>query len=150
MWSWISGLPGALEYLVLIASAVVAVITIYKFAVKPVLAWGKKVNSGMDTLLGYPAVTDPGSGKELKPPTPALALRVDSLEDAMHRLLDLQEGQVGFNARLLELELWRKEHAEWSEQWVKEIQDSNTTWQKEHETLHLMAHETAQELKKTP
>ena len=134
-------LPTLGKFLVAFAAALAAFLLIRKVVIKPVMAFVNRIYSGMDTLLGYPAVMDPGSGKELKPPTPALALRVDTLEEAMNKLIDQQEKMLGINERLLNLEAWRKEHAEWSEQWVREIQDTNTTWQKEHEALHLLSHE---------
>lgn len=149
MLSLIPYVPALLEFIILLAAAVAGFITLKKTVYNPLREFSNKVNSGMDTLLGYPAVLDPGSGKELKAPTPPLALRVDSLEEAMNRLLDLQEKQIGFSERLLDLENWRKEHMQWSEATIKQVQENTISWQKEHEVVHLLSHETAQEIKRT-
>lgn len=143
MFDWITNVPPFFEFVILLAGFIAAVLAIYKTVVKPARKFLKRWDSAMDTLVGYPAVLDPGTGKELQPPTPPMAQRVATLEDAMTKLLDLQERQMGFNERLLELELWRKEHMQWSEGTVREIQEANIAWQKEHETMHLLAHETA-------
>ena len=149
MLSLIPHVPAFLEFIILLAAAVGGFIALKKSVYNPIKKFSNRVNSGMDTLLGYPAVHDPGSGKELKPPTPPLALRVDTLEEAMNRLLALQEKQVGFNERLLNLEQWRKEHQEFSEAKWQSVHDENVTWQKEHEAVHLLSHETAQQIKRT-
>lgn len=130
------------------AAFVTAIGVIWKMVCKPILVWGKRVNNGMDSLLGYGPVTDPGTGKQLQAPTPPMAQRVADLEDAVTRMIDLQEKQQGFNERLLELELWRKEHMQFSEDKWKEMQQDQIEWRKEHEAMHLLAHETGVEVAK--
>lgn len=90
-----------LEVVALAGAAVGASLTVYRFVIRPVLAWGHKVNSGMDTLLGYPPVLDPGSGRVLKAATPALAQRVEAVEEATLLLAQVL-------ARLEALETWRE------------------------------------------
>lgn len=130
------------------AAALAAFMLIRKVIIKPVMAFVNRINSGMDTLLGYGAVLDPGSGKQLKPPTPALALRVDTLEEAMNRLIDQQEKMLDINGRLLELEQWRKDHEVWSEEQMRQLHEADIAWKKEHEAMHVLAHDIGQQVGK--
>lgn len=148
MFDWISHVPPVLEFIILVAAAVAALFALHKTVLKPLKKVYNKWDKAMDLLVGYPAIHD-RNGKELKPPTPPLAHRVDALEEAMHRLIDINESMLSINERVLALEEWQKVHAEWSEQWVNSIQEENRTWQKEHEAMHLLAHETAIEVKKS-
>lgn len=104
---------------VLLGSGVTALGVLWKFVIKPVARFTKRINSGMDTLLGYPEVTDPGSGTVLKAPTPPLAHRVEKVEQAVLLLTETNE-------RILKLEQLHKEHVAWSEGWKSGI-DSRVT-----------------------
>lgn len=120
MTAFISGIPEALTFVVLLAAAVGAVYTLWRQVIKPTLQFAAKVNSGMDALLGYPEVLDPGSGDQLKAATPPMAQRVAALEDAFNRILDLQESQLGLVERLTSLEQWKSAHTAESIQWRQE------------------------------
>lgn len=148
MLDLITQVPGWMELVILLAAFIGAVIAIKKTVYNPIKQFNAKVNAGMDTLLGYPAVHDPGSGRQLKAATPALALRVETLEDAMHKLIDNQERLLSVTERLQSLEEWRINHIQWSEEMVKEVHEASQQWQKEHEAMHLLSHETAKEINK--
>lgn len=149
-FAWVPHVPAGLELLVLLAAAVAALFAINKAVIKPLRTAWKKWNAAVDSLVGgHDAVLDPDNPDNvLKPATKPLTQRVAGLEDAMNKLLDMQEKQLGINERLLSLEEWRKNHETWSEEIVQNLQTEMLTWQKEHEAMHLLSHETAQQIAK--
>ncbi|WP_156718158.1 hypothetical protein [Nocardioides sp. Leaf307] len=150
MLNFLSGVPVIGEIIVAIAAAVAAFLLIRKVVILPAITFLKRVNGGMDTLLGYEAVLDPGSGKQLKEATPPLALRVDTLEEALTVLVENQSKMITVHERITALEEWRMKHVTWSEDVLKDVQQTNIDWQKEHEALHLLSHEVATGINKAP
>jgi hypothetical protein len=75
----------------------------------------KKVEAGMDSLLGYGPITDPATGAVLKEATPSLAIRVDKIETAILSLAETQRQIVEINSRLTNMEEWREQHQAWSD-----------------------------------
>jgi|SRR6478735_6061948 len=147
MMGLIASLPMLAQIIIVTAAVVTAIGVIYKFVWKPIKSVFEKWNSAMDSLVGYPAIHD-RSGTQLKAATPALANRVESLEEAFtimantqSKLLDLERDLASISDQLKQREQvgmeiiqewtdWRKTHeeeakareerlAEW-EQWRQE------------------------------
>lgn len=98
------GVPWALELLVLLSAAVGALFALHRTVYLPTKRHFARVNAGMDTLLGYPAVKDPGSGREIQPATPPLAARVYDLEQANMKMADAMTLLADNQQRILALE----------------------------------------------
>lgn len=120
MLSLIAGLPPYLELLVLIGAAVGAFLVLRKTIYNPIKGFLDEVSAGMRSLNGYDEVTDPGTGTVLKEATPALAKRVEAVENAVLLLTDIQ-------AKHMELEQKFLDHISWSEGWVAAIEAHRTT-----------------------
>ena len=135
MLQWIPQVPAFFELVILVAGFVAAVYALKKGVYNPIRDAVGKLNRGMDTLLGYGAVLDPASGKEIQPPTPPLAERVNTLEDAVHKLVDFQALQIAHTERI-----------EAFDQRLNRLESNSTQWQKEHEALHLLSHEINKDL----
>lgn len=83
--------------------------------IKRAKRFGSKVESGMDSLLGYGAILDPATGAVLKEATPSMAIRVDKIESAILSLAETQRQIVEINVRLTSMEEWRETHTAWSD-----------------------------------
>ena len=122
-------LPKWLNLIIMLGGAAAVIFGLWKSVIKPAKGLYNKVNSGMDTLLGYPPVLDPGSGKELKPATPALALRVDNLEEAQTSIAQAVASMAHTNELVMELQKRWDERDKVGTQIVKEWTD----WRNAHE-----------------
>ncbi len=109
-----------------LAALITAVTVIWKKVLKPIIAWFKKINRGMDSLLGYPEVLD-RDGSVLKEETPMLAKRVRAVEEAVLALTENTKALTDWARRL-----------DYLERQVAAF----LTWQKEHEALHTVIAET--------
>jgi hypothetical protein len=103
-------------------AVIISVFTIIGVAVPLLRRWHrnssafkKKVEAGMDSLLGYGPITDPATGAILKEATPSLAIRVDKIETAILSLAETQRQIVEINSRLTNMEEWREQHQAWSD-----------------------------------
>lgn len=76
----------------------------WRWGVKPARAHFRRVDEGMSTLLGYPEVKDPGSGRVIQPPTPPLAARVYDLEATNRKMADALETIADNQRTLIALE----------------------------------------------
>jgi hypothetical protein len=83
--------------------------------VRGVRRFKRKLEAGMDSLLGYPAITDPSTGTILKEATPSLAIRVDKIETAILSLAETNAQIVQLNVRMTDIEHWRETHQAWSD-----------------------------------
>lgn len=126
-FDWFSGVPPVLELAVLVASAVAALFALYKTVYTPIRHHFNRVNAGMDTLLGYPAVKDPGSGREIQAATPPLAARVYDLEETNKQMASALGVLADNQQRILDLE------AEWAERkrTGQRIVDDFTAWREQ-------------------
>lgn len=70
----------------------------------------KKLEAGMDSLLGYGPVLDPATGVVLKEATPSLAVRVDTIEGAIMSLAETQRMLADLHVRVEHVESWRDMH----------------------------------------
>lgn len=86
---------------------------LWRYVLKPARERGRRLDQGLDTLLGYPPVVDPGSGRELQPATPPLATRVYDLEETNRKMADALETIAANQRTLIALE-------ERFEAWVKD------------------------------
>lgn len=75
----------------------------------------RKLDAGMDSLLGYGAIHDPATGAVLKEATPSMAVRVDTIEQAILSLAETHRQLTDLNVRLNTMEEWREHHMAWSE-----------------------------------
>jgi hypothetical protein len=117
--SWITSVPGMFITLAALAGALAA---LHKLVWKPIKGVFTKWNSAMDTLVGYPAVTDPGSGTILKPATPPLAKRVESVEQAVVMLTQIDKTLT--------------EHISWSEEWTASVNERLSILEKENKLIN--------------
>jgi hypothetical protein len=120
----IEGLPIYLDLIILLGGAGTVVATFYRFVLLPSRRHFNRVNAGMDTLLGYPAVKDPGSGREIQPATPPLAARVYDLEATNAKMADALEVIAHNQKTILAMEQQFEERRIRGEQIVKEF----TAW----------------------
>lgn len=91
MLNVIGSVPGILEFIVLLAAAVGGFFALKKYVYAPIKKHFKTVDAGMTTLLGYPEVKDPGSGRTIQPATPPLSARVYDLEATNKKMADALE-----------------------------------------------------------
>src|SRR5689334_18830515 len=95
---WVITVGAVLTAVGIIAAAV------FKYVWRPVRAFNEKINRGMDTLLGYQAVTDPATGRVIQPDTPPLANRVYDLEEAITKIGVAMETFAKTHDLVIELE----------------------------------------------
>lgn len=126
---WLDSIPGALEFLVLLAAGISALLIVKKYVYHPIKYHMDRVNRGMDTLLGYPAVVDPGTGLEIQPETPALAMRVWNLELNNAKVADALQTIAENQKELVELQAIMDERKSQGEQIIQEW----TQWRMQHE-----------------
>lgn len=149
---WTLGIPPVLEIIILIAAAVGAVYTLHKTVWKPLKHVYQRWNSGMDTLLGYDAVKDPGTGKEIQPRTLPLAHRVWELEQTNKKVaealevlaqnqtivVDLQnkwdEREKTGNAIIAEWTAWRDAHELETQERHQQVMEWEV-WRSEQQSL---------------
>lgn len=131
MLDWFDGIPPALEGVCLVAAAVAAVIALYRTVYCPIRRHFRRVNAGMDTLLGYPEVTDPGSGRVIQDATPPLALRVYDLEQTNSKMADALATLALNQQRLTKLEAAWEERERLGRQIVEEWMEWRTAHEEE-------------------
>lgn len=124
----IPGIGAALNWVVLIAAAVAAMFAIYKTVIQPVRRWYNKWDNGMDTLVGYPAITDK-TGTQLKAPTPPLANRVEALEQTILIVANTQNKLSDLERDLASISVQLQQNAEQG----TAIIDEWTEWRRHHE-----------------
>ena len=99
---------GAAEWIITVAAVLTALGIIggvaYRYVWRPLRAFNEKINRGMDTLLGYSAVTDPATGRVIQDKTPPLANRVWHLEETMRKIGDAMETFARTHDLVVELE----------------------------------------------
>lgn len=115
VWAFIQSLNPAIAtvtgIVVLCGLLAVPAVKLFKRAKR----FGSKVESGMDSLLGYGPVLDPATGRVLQEATPSMAIRVDKIETAILSLAETQRQIVDINNRLTTMEEWREQHQAWSD-----------------------------------
>lgn len=140
-FDWLPRVPAALDLLIAVGGSLAALGIIYRFAWKPIRAGLAKANQAADSMLGYPEVVDPGTGRVIQQATPPMAHRVYALEEAntktAHALEAVAEAltlvtdlQRRFEDHERQSHLWWREHEEWAQNWIKD-----------HEALHLLSAE---------
>lgn len=129
MPEWFPAVPGVLGFIVLIGAAIAAGVTIKKYVVDPVRQFNVKVNKGMDSLLGYAAVTDPATGREIQPATPPIADRVYDLEQTFKKVAEALDAIAQNQRAVIELQARWDEQNKAGEQIIREW----TEWRKAHE-----------------
>ena len=102
---------------------------VYKYVWKPVRSFNEKINRGMDTLLGYDAVKDPATGREIQKRTPPLANRVFDLEEAIVKIGAAMETFAKTHNLVVELERRWDEREKIGQAIVTEW----TAWREAHE-----------------
>jgi hypothetical protein len=121
--------PAGIEFLILLAAGVTALYTLHKYVWKPLRSFHVKVNRGMDTLLGYAAVEDPATGRQIQPATPPLANRVYELEQANGKIADALTTLTTIQKDVVKLEkAWQKRESD-----GMQIIQEWTDWRKHHE-----------------
>lgn len=104
----------------------------YKFIWLPTRRWFTKLDSGVNSILGYGPVVDPGTGLVLQAETEPLAVRVKRLEDvqaqtadALSRLAEnndqlarIQLGQDEMRQELASLRNELESHLQFSQEWL--------------------------------
>jgi hypothetical protein len=131
MLNWLSGVPALLELLILVLTAAGLVWGAWRGIYGPAKRHFNRVNAGMDTLLGYPAVNDPGSGREIQPATPPLAARVYDLEDTNKRMVEALSVLADNQQRLMRLESSWEERERLGEQIITEWVEWRTAHEEE-------------------
>lgn len=102
--NWFESIPAVIELFLLLAAGGSAAWGIWMGVYKPLRRHFNRVNAGMDTLLGYPAVKDPGSGREIQPATPPLAARVYDLEETNKKMAEALEVLASNQRQILQLQ----------------------------------------------
>jgi len=138
VFDWLPHVPAVLDIIVLVGAAVLAWVTIKKYIVKPIGSKFKKVDRAIDSVLGYPAIVDKGTGREIQPATPSMAERVKDLEDAHIRIANAMESMaktqqemlvvsqkvvdlsIRFDAHEQESHKWQQDHEAWTRNWIDE------------------------------
>lgn len=142
VFNWFDKVPATLEFIALLAGAVTAFFVLKKAVYEPIKRHFDRVNAGMETLLGYDEVKDPGSGRVIQAATPPLALRVYDLEqtnkaiaDALTTMAqnqhDLIELQREFEDRKVKGEEIVREFTEWKHH----VEDRFREWVAEQDAL---------------
>ena len=138
----LDGVPAVLEVLLLLLTTAAAAWGAWLAIYRPMRRHFERVNAGMDTLLGYPAVKDPGSGREIQPATPPLAARVYDLEETNKKMADALEVLAANQHQLLHLQaemderkrLGEKLIADWT-LWREGVDHRLQTWVVEQDQL---------------
>lgn len=144
--------PAALEIFLLVVTAAGAAWALWLGVYKPVRRHMTRVNAGMDTLLGYPAVQDPGSGREIQPATPPLAARVYDLEETNKKMADALEVLAANQHQLLHLQAEMDERKRLGDQlvadwtlWREGVDHRLQTWVVEQDQLAKVIRENVEE-----
>lgn len=138
----LDGVPPLLEVFLLVVTAAGAAWGAWLAIYKPLSRHFDRVNAGMDTLLGYPAVKDPGSGREIQPATPPLAARVYDLEETNKKMADALEVLAANQHQLLHIQAELEERkrigdqliADWT-LWREGVDHRLQTWVLEQDQL---------------
>ena len=148
VFDWLPHLPGVLDFVIAVGGFLVALGLIGKFVVRPMFAQGRKFNQAADTMLGYPEVKDPGTGRVIQVATPPLAHRVYELEsaaikmaDAMMSIAETQREILELTTRIGDLQVAFEEHEQTAHAWVQQHDEQFQTWIREHEALHTIVAE---------
>ncbi len=73
----------ALQYVVTFGGAVAVVLGWWKVVWPRLRSFTRKANSALDTLVGSDAITDPQTGRELRPAQPGAGVRLANVESAL-------------------------------------------------------------------
>ena len=142
MINHLDDVPPMLELFLLAVTAGGTAWALWLGVYKPIRGHMTRVNAGMDTLLGYPAVKDPGSGREIQPATPPLAARVYDLEETNKKMADALEVLAANQHQLLHLQAEMDERkrvgdkliADWTV-WREGVDHRLQTWVVEQDHL---------------
>lgn len=129
MLNFIPSVPVFIEWVILLAAFVAALYALKKTVYDPVKKFNTKVNRGMDTLLGYGAVLDPASGREIQAATPPLANRVYQLEQANSQIADALTTLAATSKAVVDLQ------SQWEdrEKAAADVINAWTDWREHHE-----------------
>lgn len=149
VFDWVPHVPAAMDLVIAVGGVIVAIGLVYKFVFCPLRSQYLKFNRAADTMLGYPEVRDPGTGRVIQKATPALGTRVYELEsaairmaDAMESIAETQRETLALTQRMGELQVKFETHEQESHaRWLEHEQWSQT-WISEHEALHTIVAET--------
>lgn len=152
VFHWLKNLPDIAQAVIVISAFIGAALGIYKKVYLPVSRQLLRFNSGLDTLLGYPAVHDPGTGRELQAATPPLANRVFTLEEtnrdisqALTKLADNQEVLAHIQE---EMEARKKVEDQFRQDfqvWQARVDSKLATWVSEQDALAAAIHDSLEE-----
>lgn len=144
---WWEHLPDVLQFVVLLAAAITAVTIFHKYVGSPLLKWFRKLDAGVDSILGYGPVLDPGTGAVIQEETEPLAVRVRRLEDAhvtaaeaLRQIAQNQGMLLNFDERLLSLNERVEQADSEFRAWVREHEAFSRQWVMAHEDAHGMPH----------
>lgn len=103
MPDFVQDLPGLAQGIAAVVTSALVVWGAWIGVYRPLRKHFERVNRGMDTLLGYPPVLDPGSDREIQPATPPLASRVWDLEQTHVQMVEALKTLADNQQRLLDL-----------------------------------------------
>ena len=131
------------DWIISIAAVLSALALIYKFVLIPTRRWFHKLDSGVNSILGYPAVTDPGTGLVIQPTTEPMAVRVKRLEDAalqtaeaLTKIADNHGSLIRLETGLSELTARFETHERETYQWMQRHTEFSEQWTTQHEQEH--------------
>lgn len=152
IFDWLPHVPAVMDLIVAVGGVLLAIGVIYKLVYLPLASQFTKFNRAADSMLGYPEVKDPGTGRVIQKATPPIGHRVFELEsaairmaDAMESIAETQRETLALAQHMRELQERFEEHEQESHaRWLEHEQWSQT-WIGEHEALHMIVAETRPE-----
>lgn len=121
MFEWVKHIDPVVGTIMGVLGLIGAVSPFIRKAIKRTRELNAKLEAGMDSLLGYGPVLDPATGTVLKQATPSMAVRVDTIEDAIKTMAETQLVMAELTVRMNHMEEWRGQHETWSQHQLDEL-----------------------------